>query len=55
MPADFEKCQRNGGRIRTISGPSKQFNLNAEDFMRVCFLGGDMFRGEVKRKREGSK
>jgi hypothetical protein len=51
MPEAFEKCVRNKGRVRTISGPNKQFDLKKGQFVRVCFLNGSMFRGEKKTKK----
>jgi hypothetical protein len=52
MPIDFEKCVKNGGRIRRISGPSKQFNLNKDQYINICFINGEMYRGEVKTKQK---
>lgn len=41
MPDDFDKCVRDGGRVRTIKPkPGK--------FMRICFKGGKSFVGEIK-------
>jgi len=50
MPADFERCVKEGGRVRTISGQSKHFGLEKGEYVRVCFLNGTMYRGEVKKK-----
>jgi len=51
MPRDFERClNTKGHRVRTISGPSKQFNLEAGEFIKVCFLGDRMFRGHKHKK-----
>jgi hypothetical protein len=52
MPADFEKCVKEGGRVRRISGPNKQFGLDKDQYVNVCFINGEMFRGEVKTKQE---
>jgi len=54
MPAGFVRCQKNGGRIRTVSGPSKEHGLSAGQYVHFCFLGGKSFRGEVKA-RKGEK
>ena len=43
MPADFDKCIRDGGRVRTKSLPDNKF-------MRICFKGGKSFSGEVKTR-----
>lgn len=55
MPADFEKCVKKGGRVRTVTGPNKQFNLEKNQYCHVCFLKGDMFKGEVKTKLRKGK
>ncbi len=55
MPAAFEKCVKDGGRTRTISGPSKQFGLQAGQYVHVCFQGKKMIRGEVKTKETKTK
>ena len=46
MPADFEKCVADGGRVRTK-------NLGDGKYMRICFLGGKSYAGEVRTKRDG--
>lgn len=49
MPADFEKCVRNGGRVRTKT-------LSGGRYMHICFLNGKSYAGEVhKKKAEGKK
>ncbi len=46
MPKAFENCVSKGGRVRTKI-------LSGNHFMRICFLGGKSFAGEVKtRKRK---
>jgi len=35
MPEAFESCDKAGGKIRTISGPSKQFNVPAGKYRRI--------------------
>jgi len=52
MPEAFEKCERNGGRIRTVSGPAKDHGLGRNEYVRYCFLAGESYRGEVKKKKE---
>lgn len=49
MPADFERCVRAGGRVRRVSGPHKRLGLAKGEYMNVCFLHGEMFRGERKK------
>lgn len=48
MPKAFDDCIRRGGRVRTKK-------LNGGRFMRICFLGGKSFQGEVKTKKKESK
>ena len=44
MPADFEKCVSNGGRVRTKK-------LSEGRFIRICFdKSGKSHAGEVKTK-----
>ena len=43
MPADFEKCVRDGGRVRTRRLPNGRYQ-------HVCFKDGKMYEGEVKKK-----
>ena len=52
MPEAFEKCVRNGGRVRTISGPSKQFGLAKGQYRHVCFINGGSHLGHVKTKEK---
>ena len=44
MPEAFEKCRENGGRVRTISGPSDQFNIPTGQYRRICILNGKIHR-----------
>ena len=52
MPEAFEKCIANKGRVRRISGPNKQFGLGEGEYINVCFLENEMFRGEVHKKAQ---
>jgi hypothetical protein len=49
MPADFDKCVKGGGKVRTI-------NVGDDKYMRICILDGTTHHGEVKKKQksEGS-
>ena len=40
MPASFEKCIREGGRVRTVK-PKKG------TYIHVCYKGGKSYSGEV--------
>lgn len=48
MPADFLKCVKDGGRVRTKS-------LGDNKYMRICFIGGKSYSGEVMTKEELEK
>lgn len=47
MPAGFDRCRKQGGRIRTIKP-------NESTYIPVCFIGGKSYRGEVKHVKQGS-
>lgn len=49
MPADFERCVRQGGKVITRS-------LAHGRYIHICYLGNKSFAGEVKTKKpEGGK
>jgi len=48
MPAGFEKCVRNGGRVRTKK-------LSGNKYQHVCFLKGKSYAGHVKTRKEGAR
>ena len=48
MPAEFDSCQKNGGRIRTKK-------LSGGRFMHICFLNGKSVAGEVKTAKSTGK
>lgn len=50
MPAGFEKCAQNGGRVRRISGPNKEHGLSEGEYVDYCYKDGESYRGEVKTK-----
>lgn len=52
MPKGFDQCERNGGRIRTLSGPNKQFGLDKGQYRRICFINGGSHLGHVKTKEQ---
>jgi effector-binding domain-containing protein len=45
MPAQFDSCVKNGGRVRTKT-------LKNGKYMHICFKGGKSFVGEVKSKKK---
>lgn len=50
MPAEFDACRAAGGKIRTLTGPSKKNGLKADEYVHVCILRGKVVRGEIKKK-----
>ena len=55
MPASFDKCKASGGRVRTISGPNKDYGLKAGEYLHVCAIGNEVHRGYVKNKQSRKK
>lgn len=48
MPEAFERCVKNGGRVRTKT-------LSGGRYMHICFLNGKSVAGEVKTAKSKSK
>ena len=49
MPAGFDKCRKQGGKIRTV-------NLKGGKYKHVCYIGGKSYPGYTKtKKRKGGK
>jgi putative hemolysin len=44
MPAAFESCVKNGGRVRTKK-------LSDGKFIHICFKNGKSYAGEVRKKQ----
>lgn len=44
MPAGFDKCVKDGGRVRTKT-------LSKGRYMRICWLNGKSYAGHVKKKK----
>jgi len=44
MPAGFTRCVSRGGRVRTK-------RLSGKRYIRICFLGGKSFAGEVHTRK----
>jgi hypothetical protein len=55
MPRDFDVCQRNGGRVRRVSGPNKDHGLIKGEYVNYCYINGESFRGEVKKTKSKKK
>lgn len=48
MPEAFDRCRRNGGRVRTKK-------LKGGKYIHICFKGGKSYAGEVKTVKEFKK
>ena len=48
MPAGFDRCVKNGGRVRTKK-------LSGGRYMHICFLNGKSYAGEVKTAKKITK
>lgn len=54
MPAGFDRCNKNGGKVRTVSGPNKRYGLREGEYVHICVdQDGNVHRGYVKQKQEG--
>ena len=52
MPEAFDKCKKNGGRVRTVSGPNKHFKVPEGHYRHVCWLNNEPIWGDLKKKKE---
>jgi len=50
FPADFDRCVKKGGRVRTVAVKGHK-----DKYMHVCYLDGKSHAGEVKTKKEASE
>lgn len=50
MPEGFTNCVKNGGRVRTVTGPNKQIGLKKGQYCHVCFDKKGAHRGHTKTK-----
>lgn len=56
MPKGWEKCIKQGGKIRTISGPDSKWKVPKGKYRHICFLpDGKTHRGHLKTKKNGTK
>jgi hypothetical protein len=44
MPANFDRCIKRGGRVRTIK-------LGKDKYKHICFEGGKSYAGHTKVKK----
>jgi len=51
MPKGFEDCVKNNGKVRRVSGPSKEHGLEAGEYVNYCIIGDKSYRGEVHKKK----
>lgn len=47
MPAAFDKCVKDGGKVRT-----KVINEKKGTYMHICYKDGKSYPGEVKKKKK---
>jgi hypothetical protein len=52
MPENFDKCVKNGGDVRTVSGPDKHFDLKEGEYRKVCWKNGEAVWGHKERKKK---
>lgn len=52
MPAGFDNCRKNGGRMITVTGPSKRYGLKKDEYRHVCVMKGEFHMGEMKTKKK---
>lgn len=45
MPKPFEDCIKRGGRVKTKS-------LSKDRYIRICYLNGQSYAGEVTKKKK---
>lgn len=55
MPADFDKCVKEGGKVRRVSGPNKEHGLKAGEYVNYCMKDGKSHRGYVKKAERFSR
>ena len=48
MPADFDKCRAEGGKIRTK-------RINSNEYMHICILNGKSYSGDMKQYKKLSR
>ena len=46
MPADFDKCVKDGGCVRTKK-------LSGGKYQHICYIGGKSYAGYVKTAKSG--
>jgi len=55
MPKAFNNCVNKGGRVRTIKGPDKRYNLASGEYRKVCFRKGKMYMGHKKKNKQSKR
>lgn len=55
MPAKFLKCIKDGGRVWTVTGPSKRHGLKRNQYRKYCAKDGKIYPGEIKTKLKPKK
>ena len=52
MPKEFTDCLSSGGKVKTVSGPSKEHGLETGEYVKFCIKDGKTHRGEVHKKKK---
>lgn len=56
MPKAFEKCVKEKGRVRRISGPNKKYKLKKGEYMNICWDKDNVpHHGETHKKKSKTK
>ena len=45
MPKDFDKCYKNGGKVRTIK-------IGKNKYRHLCWLNGKSYMGNIQKKKK---
>jgi len=51
MPAQFNNCVKQGGRIKTVIG--KDYGCGQNEYRHICFKNGKSYLGEIKKHKKG--
>ena len=52
MPMAIDMCVQKGRRIRTASGPDEKPCPQKGEYVKVCFLEGEVYRGHIEAKEK---
>ena len=53
MPESFDKCVRNGGKVRRITGPNKKYAVPAGYYRNICIdKDGGVHLGKLHKTKK---